>query len=94
LARKPATWRYLIGIAIALFAADQLHEWYSIGQMYYRSIGGGTYVSYTEPPGKLIFVAIVYLSALLLFGGSLLYTLIGNLPRRGAKQGSTPIADM
>jgi hypothetical protein len=82
LAREPVTWHYLVGIAITLFAAFQLYEWYSSGQLYYRSFFGGSYVSYAEHPGKFIFSAIVYVSVVLFFGGGLFYTLTGKLSRR------------
>jgi hypothetical protein len=82
LAREPEKWHYLVGFAITLFAVYQLYQWYAVGQMYYRGISGGIYISYNEYPGRFTFVAIVYLSVLLLFGGGLLYTFVSNLPRQ------------
>jgi hypothetical protein len=93
LAREPARWHYLLAIAIVMFAAFQLFEWYSIGQLYYRKIASGTYVSYAEHPGEFTFAAIVYVSGLAFFGGGLLYTLLGKLPRWRRRRGAETDTD-
>ena len=79
--RQPAKWYYLVVVAITLFAAFQFYQWHSVGQLYYHSIGGGTYVSYKEHPDKFTYAAIAYSSALLFFGSGLLYALIGRSRR-------------
>jgi hypothetical protein len=79
---KLTPWKILVCIAIAIFAAYQLYEWYETGRIYARKFGPEHYVSYAEHPVLFTCAAAIYVSSFLLFGGGLLLMLIHNIRRR------------
>ena len=68
-------------VAIAIFAALQLYQWYATGLIYARRVGPQHYISYAEYPVQFTFIATVYVSAVLLFGVGPLVMLINKLRR-------------
>jgi len=79
---KITPWKVLVCIAIAIFAAYQLYEWYETGRIYARRLGPEHYVSYAEHPVLFTFAAVIYVSAFLLFGCGSLVVLINKIRRR------------
>ena len=79
---KVTPWKIAVCVAIAIFAAFQLYEWYATGQIYARRFGPQHYISYAEDPVRFTFVAMVYAIAVLLFGVGPLIMLINSLRRR------------
>ena len=79
LIRKLAPW---ICVSLAVFAGYQLYEWFAVGRMYSRGPGGSHYISYAEHPAWFTYLAVIYVSAFLLFGCGSLVMLIGKFRRR------------
>ena len=69
-------------VAIAIFAAFQLYEWYATGQIYARRYGPQHYISYAGDPVWFSFIATIYVSAVLLFGVGPHIMLINKTRRR------------
>lgn len=79
---KVTPWKIAVCVAIAVFAAFQLYEWYATGQIDARRFGSHHYISYAEGPVQFTFIATIYVSAVLLFGVGPLIMLIDRLRRR------------
>ncbi len=79
---KLTPWTILVCIAIAIFAAYQLYQWYETGRIYARKFGPEHYVSHAEHPVLFTCAAAIYVSSFLLFGGGLLVMLINKIRRR------------
>jgi hypothetical protein len=79
---KVTPWKIAVCVAIAIFAAFQLYEWYATGQIYVRRYGPRHYISYAEDPVWFSFIATIYVSAVLLFGVGPLIMLINKIRRR------------
>ena len=79
---KVTPWKVAVCVAIAIFAAFQLYEWYATGQIYARKYGPQRYIPYAEDPVWLSFIAAIYVSAVLLFGAGPLIMLVDKIRRR------------
>jgi hypothetical protein len=79
---KVTPWKVLVCIAIAIFAAYQLYEWYETGRIYARRYGPEHYVSHAENPVLFTYAAVIYVSSFLLFGCGSLIMLINKIRRR------------
>jgi hypothetical protein len=79
---KVTPWKIAVCVAIGLFAAYQLYEWYDTGRIYARKYGTEHYVSYAEHPGLFSFAATIYVLAFLLFLVGPLIMLANKIRRR------------
>jgi hypothetical protein len=81
-ARKFTPWKLLVCIGVVVFAGYQLYQWFVIGRIYSRGVGGAHYISYAEHPVRFAFAALIYISAFLLFGCGSVMVLLQKFSRR------------
>ncbi len=72
----------LFGIVMVAFSAYNLYEWYATGQIITHGQTSRSWYSFADEPIHFTFIALVYVTIVLLFGACLINILINWLWRR------------